>query len=365
VLLASERGLLRFDPAAPRAAAGALVTRLRHVRVTRVRGAEEALEVAPRQTVELAPFRTLRFGLEVASGEAGVRYRTRMVGFDDEWSAPQDEPYREVNALAPGRYRFEAIALLRGAHDVEPVTYSFTVRPRWYQTGWALTAVAAVLGGSIAGLVRWRSAALIRANAALDALVRQRTSELVEANRRLEEQARHDDLTGLANRRRLEHFGATAFDDATAAGAPLSVLMVDADHFKIINDRLGHAAGDRRLREIAQVLRDHTDASHELAARYGGEEFAIVLPGVPLTAARVRAEQIRSHAAALTEGLTSTVSIGVAERIAHEATSMENLLHLADAGLYRAKQQGRNQVALCPPDPADETPGSSASGSRR
>lgn len=364
VLLASERGLLRFDPAAPRPTVGKLVTRLRRVQVTRGRGEGEALDLTPRAEVELAAFRRLRFDLEVPSGESDVRYRTRLIGFDDDWSAPQDEPHREVNALPPGRYRFEAIALVRGAHDVQPVTYAFTVRPRWYQTGGSIAGASVVLAMAIAGLVRWRSAALLRANAALDALVRQRTNELLEANLRLEQQARHDDLTGLANRRRLEHFGASAFDEAAAAGAPLSVLMVDADHFKVVNDRLGHAAGDRRLREIADVLRDHTDSGHELAARYGGEEFAVVLPGVPLSAARVRAEEIRARAAALVQGVTSTVSIGVAERIAHEATSIEHLLHLADAGLYRAKQQGRNQVALCPPDPAQETPGSDAGAPR-
>ncbi|MBK7975937.1 MAG: diguanylate cyclase [Deltaproteobacteria bacterium] len=364
VLLASERGLLRFDPAAPRATVGPLVTRLRRVHVTHGRDDGEALDVAPLRPIELAPFRRLRFDLEVPSGESGVRYRTRLVGFDDEWSLPQAEPRHEVGGLTPGRYRFEAIALIRGAHDVQPMTYSFAVRPRWYQTSWAMVGAVALLGASIVGLVRWRSAALLRANAALDTLVRQRTSELVEANRRLEQQARHDDLTGLANRRRLEHFGAGAFDEATATGASLSVLMVDADHFKVINDRLGHAAGDRRLREIAHVLREHTDPARELAARYGGEEFAIILPGVTLTVARARANEIRARAAAIAQGVTSTVSIGVAERIAHEATSLEHLLHLADAGLYRAKQQGRNQVALCPPDPANETPGSSTGASR-
>ncbi|MFN7950474.1 MAG: diguanylate cyclase [bacterium] len=354
LLIQSERGLLRFDPARPRAAVGRLVTRLRRAVVVRARSIDEPLALDSTEPLAIQPFRRMRFEYAVPTGELEVRYRTRLVGLDDDWTPATHEPDRELGALPPGDYRFEAIAMVAGAQEVQPATLAFRVLPRWYQRP-AVAALALVpLGLLVAGVVRWRSAALLRANAALDALVRQRTRELEEANARLEQQARHDDLTGLANRRRLEHFGATAFADSIHLDRPLSLLMVDADHFKVLNDRLGHAAGDRRLREIAAVLRGHIEGAHELAARYGGEEFALVLPEVPLEAAHARAEIIRRAAAKLTDGVLSTVSIGVAERGAHGATSLEHLLRLADAALYRAKQRGRDRVAVAEAGLVDE-----------
>ncbi len=357
LLIASERGLLRFDPAAERGSIRPLATELRRAQVSRAGQIDMLLPVAASERLNVRPFRRLRFEYGVATGESGSLYRSRLIGADDDWTAPVHEAYREFSALPPGSYRFEAEAVVPGAAEVTPAAITLQVLPRWYQTQATIAAGLLGIAAAIAGLVRWRSAALVRANLALDDLVQRRTTELVEANRRLELQARQDELTGLSNRRRLEHFAAVVFHTAEAEDRQLAVLMVDADHFKLLNDRLGHAGGDRRLRELADVLRAAIDPQLELAARYGGEEFVLVLPDMPLAVAAERAEAIRAAAAALVAtGLRSTVSIGVAELRTHAAKSMEELLRFADTALYRAKQRGRDRVEVYGTEGITEAP---------
>ena len=135
-------------------------------------------------------------------------------------------------------------------------------------------------------------------------------------------------------------------------GQTLSCLFVDADRFKDINDRHGHAAGDQALVALAQRLRTRLRAS-DLPTRFGGEEFAVLLPETDLHNARLLAEQIRAEIAATTvtlesgEALTMTVSIGVAELDLQDQRSNagDSLLQAADRAVYQAKASGRNCVA--------------------
>ena len=165
---------------------------------------------------------------------------------------------------------------------------------------------------------------------------------------RSEERARTDTLTGLANRRALDEFLRKA--QATAAwGEPLSVLMLDIDHFKSFNDSYGHGVGDQVLRLIAKVLRDKV-RTQDLPARYGGEELMAVLPDAGLAACAEIAEGIRRAIAEATITRRSTgevlpgisVSIGVAQYRAGEAIS--DLVERCDRALYLAKGGGRNRV---------------------
>ena len=171
--------------------------------------------------------------------------------------------------------------------------------------------------------------------------------ELREANLILEKLAAADGLTDLANRR---HF----FERATAEvlrtqryGHPLSLQILDIDHFKEINDQFGHAAGDEVLKYFADILRASL-RSNDLAARIGGEEFVILLPESGIDDALALAERIR-HTIESTvirfddHHLTITVSIGVATLLAGEI-SPDAMLRRADSALYQAKQAGRNRV---------------------
>lgn len=152
-----------------------------------------------------------------------------------------------------------------------------------------------------------------------------------------------DDLTGLYNRRHLLARLQEEFTRAQRYGTPLSVLLLDVDHFKAINDTLGHAAGDRVLQAVAQALRSNLRES-DLCGRHGGEEFLVGLPSTGLHQALIVADKIRKAVAALDvpelNGRTVTVSVGVASGEA----SLEALLETADRRMYEAKHGGRNQV---------------------
>jgi two-component system cell cycle response regulator len=159
-----------------------------------------------------------------------------------------------------------------------------------------------------------------------------------------------DPLTGLYNQRYLRRHLSGLIEGGQ--GRQLAVLMIDVDHFKTVNDRFGHATGDRALRMIADTLRVNTRVFDSLA-RYGGEEFVVVMPGTGPEDAIAAGERLRSAVEALPfETLDSyavplTVSVGVACS-AEQACKPEALLHAADLALYDAKRNGRNRVAMAP-----------------
>lgn len=186
----------------------------------------------------------------------------------------------------------------------------------------------------------------------LEAGFAEKTQELESIRETLnksEERARTDTLTGLPNRRALDEFFRKAQIAAMEKGAPLSLLMLDIDHFKSFNDTFGHGVGDQVLRLMAQVLRDKV-RELDLPARYGGEELIAVLPDADLAAARAIAERIRRSIAEcqITRRSTGeilpsiTVSIGAAQFQPGEA--MNDLVERCDRALYLAKHSGRNRV---------------------
>jgi len=166
----------------------------------------------------------------------------------------------------------------------------------------------------------------------------------------LRQQAIRDPITKLFNRRYMEETLIREMSRAQRNNQPLSVIMIDIDHFKEFNDTFGHEAGDLVLQSLAKFLSTRVRGS-DVACRYGGEEFTLILPSATLELARKRAEQIR-------EGIQSiqvkyggqtlgpiTLSLGVAVFPDHGVTG-EAILQLADAALYRAKQTGRNRVVI-------------------
>ncbi len=166
-----------------------------------------------------------------------------------------------------------------------------------------------------------------------------------------------DALTGLRNRRYLDLRLAEEMSRAERYNAPLSVLLLDIDHFKSVNDTCGHAVGDRVLIEVANVVTD-TVRKTDVAARYGGEEVAVIAPQTPLSTAVMLAERLRrnieSKVAPAVPEIASmkravTVSIGVA-RSATPPESASKLLWRADSALYAAKGGGRNRVVADSPE---------------
>lgn len=182
---------------------------------------------------------------------------------------------------------------------------------------------------------------------------RARAHELAQANQSLQahaltlaREARIDSLTGLHNRRSLDALLTAWHASARERGRPLHAALLDLDHFKAINDRLGHAAGDEVLRLLGNILRGQCRET-DLAARYGGEEFVVVWPGADRAAALRACERLRVAVqdhdwALLRQGLLVTVSLGVADLA--QAESVSAALALVDEALYAAKRRGRNQV---------------------
>lgn len=166
---------------------------------------------------------------------------------------------------------------------------------------------------------------------------------LEEANHALSDLATVDALTGLKNRRAFDEAGERAFVEASRSGRPLSILMLDVDRFKSVNDRFGHDVGDEALREVARTLAKAT-RDEGLAARYGGEEFAALLPGLDGAGAAAVAERVRAavEATAFEHGPT-TVSVGAATLYGRDGSAAD-VVHRADRALYAAKGAGRNRV---------------------
>jgi diguanylate cyclase (GGDEF)-like protein len=179
--------------------------------------------------------------------------------------------------------------------------------------------------------------------------------QLERANRMLRALSYLDGLTGIANRRHFEESLDQEWRRASRTGGPLSLLMVDIDRFKALNDECGHQYGDDCLRQVAAALSDTLKRAGDLAARYGGEEFAVVLPATEIDGASAIGEEIRARIEELaiarepsTPGVI-TVSVGVATALATEGTEPSELVDAADRALYQAKNDGRNRVVAAGP----------------
>ena len=186
----------------------------------------------------------------------------------------------------------------------------------------------------------------------LEQLLAASVAQIDALERRLEKSendAIRDSLTGLANRRMFDVALPEAASQADAARAPLALLMLDIDHFKMFNDRYGHPLGDNVLRLLGGGLMEHLKG-RDTAARYGGEEFAAILPGADLAAAVTVAEQVRAilESRPIVNRNTGqrfgvvTCSIGAA--CYRHGESVGDLIERADQALYRAKHAGRNRV---------------------
>lgn len=197
----------------------------------------------------------------------------------------------------------------------------------------------------VQGAVASQKRILEDANAALH----EQISKIHDLQEKLREQANRDSLTGLFNRRYLEGTLEREMARCKREGTPITMLLLDIDHFKLINDTYGHQAGDEVLRVFGRLLQESA-RTEDIVCRYGGEEFLLVLPKMPLDIARERGEQLLK----LFDGTTIsfgdlrihvTTSIGIAGAPLH-SESAEGLIRCADEALYLAKHRGRNQVVV-------------------
>lgn len=187
-------------------------------------------------------------------------------------------------------------------------------------------------------------------NRELEKLVAERTHALEEANCKLEFLSNTDGLTGIANRRNFDRALSLEWMRAQRSNSPLSLILLDVDHFKRYNDNYGHLAGDDCLRAIAKVLALGGQRATDTTARFGGEEFVVLLPSTSPRGALEIAKRIRHKVMELalphvgTPMGIITVSLGVACQAPSFRHASDALLQEADSALYRAKQSGRNCV---------------------
>ncbi|PSL91865.1 diguanylate cyclase [Pseudomonas sp. R9.37] len=248
--------------------------------------------------------------------------------------------------LREGEGSFRAISAITGTERL----YTFT------NVG-ELPLIVVVALASEDVFAPWKRAALLTSGATgvlcigllwLTWMLRRELRRRYRAEQVLSELAATDALTGLANRRTLDQRLRLEWDRAQRSTEPLTLLMIDVDHFKAFNDRHGHHGGDEALRTVAQVIGNNIRRPADLAARYGGEEFAVVLPDTDARGAWVIAEHIRSGVEHLPRVAGAeqpiTVSIGMSTWDKRSRLSLETLLLHADQALYEAKHSGRNHI---------------------
>ena len=258
-----------------------------------------------------------------------------------------------AGAVLRGRPRhfFRARWLLAACYIVAALTLIARGIAAWSEPGFFATTLAP---GTYNGVLHLGSFALIVAGSFAFLLMHKERAD--EETSRL---ATTDPLTGVFNRRTFIELAEQELARARRAGTPLSLMMLDLDHFKKVNDTYGHLTGDEVLVSFTRLVRDCVRRG-DLVVRYGGEEFCVLLPGTTPSAATALAERIRAAAAATeltAKPFRTTVSIGLTAYTGDVDTSVGELLARADEALYRAKDEGRNRVvalALAEPGRAEQ-----------
>ena len=270
---------------------------------------------------------------------AKTRFAYRLDGFDQDWT--ETDSTRRLAAytnLPPGSFVLKVRA--DGSSSAE---LHIRVLPAWYQTWTARLLFAALLAAAIALVVRMRTAHLHRRQRDLQRVVDSRTAELLEANRRLELISTTDRLTGAYNRLFLDNSLTGEYERSRRTERPFSVIIIDMDKFKSVNDQYGHLVGDKVLVHLVEVLTANKRKT-DILGRWGGEEFLVICPETPQQGAAEMAEALRQavEGSLFPEVGQKTISIGVATL--RGAECVDDLIGRADAALYSAKNGGRNKV---------------------
>ncbi|WP_223271713.1 GGDEF domain-containing protein [Colwellia hornerae] len=196
----------------------------------------------------------------------------------------------------------------------------------------------------------------VQDNDELESKVQERTlelnialQELEEVNKELEEKNTLDELTGLYNRRFYDQKILAEYRRSRRNLTPLSLLVIDIDHFKTVNDNYGHLAGDECLVAVAACIKSCLRRSADISCRYGGEEFCLILPETDSKGAMALAEELRESIASCQVSyndiiINLTISCGISTYLQQKDVQAEHLFVVADQALYQAKHNGRNQV---------------------
>jgi diguanylate cyclase (GGDEF)-like protein len=338
-----------FDPSAQESSHPGLTALLRSVTYTPSGSPARSLALDREHVLEPEGGFGIQFKYALPGLDArkGIAYQARLRGFEPAFTGWSETDQWTYYDLAPGRYVFEARARDSFGRITSIEPFEFEVVPPWYRTPWAaalgLLLLVLVLAGLVWLLMRARVWRLEADRNRLSEMVEERTEALEAANRRLKVLAEVDELTGVANRRRLDTVLRRALADGARRHRPVAVALIDVDRFKPYNDQHGHLAGDEALKRIVGVLERIFDGDDQLVARFGGDEFVVVLPGID----RERAIQLAESARDALEhsGLALKFSIGIAIAGIGSRVESAELIDAADRQMYVAKKAGRDGVS--------------------
>mgnify|MGYP000602937897 CR=1 FL=1 len=360
VWVATDDGVLRYDPSLDQSASGAIAAQVRRVWSNQAElfsgGAGAALEAA---LPHLAP---LRFEVSSSSLDdvSRNRFRFRLDGQDAEWSAWTEETRKDYTNLGPGNYRFRVETRDVYGRIGKEAGLAFVVLAPWYLKPWAMALGIAAVAGLFVLALRLRTRTLLKRQRELETIVDEKTTELREASFT-------DPLTGLRNRRYFAEVIEGEVSLACRPGSPaLHLFLVDLDHFKLVNDTHGHAAGDAVLRQTAARLKTAMRTS-DLIFRWGGEEFLIVargaagLPRSEIANRIVRMIGKEPFDIGAGAPLVRTCSVGFATFPFYPdsptTVPLDAVIELTDLSLYRAKATGRNRAVGVSPQSGVPSPG--------
>lgn len=276
-----------------------------------------------------------------------TKFTYRLRGFDNDWINSGSVNYVNYSRLPHGRYTFEVYAETARGVVSAIESLSIVIKTPWYASWWAYLAYIALMMVMLFGLFKtWQSHVLAQRNEELAKI----NTALENANDKLEKLSTHDPLTSVYNRRYLTVRLDEELHMAIRSGINLSIIMLDLDNFKTINDSFGHLTGDQYLMKVGEKIRTSLPRSTDFVVRYGGDEFMVVLFDTDIDGALIVAEHIRKNIEDidLMDGDTrldvqTTCSMGVMTVRPEAGMNLETLTKKADEALYEAKKQ-KNKI---------------------
>lgn len=285
--------------------------------------------------------------IEFGSPES-IEYAYRLIGFDDRWQYVDSKNRTATYTnLSPGTYILEAKSTNRyGVWNDKPQRMTIQVLPPWWQTVWATITFGLLAIVLVFVIFRWRTYALHKRSVTLYQNVQEKTIELQMANEKLTLLTTLDPLTQVYNRRGFTDAVGKEFSKYKRSNELFSIILIDIDFFKRINDEYGHEAGDQVLIKFANVLAQCM-RDYDILARWGGEEFIVLLPNTELkdaiNIANKYRERIRNEVFTVADtSLQISLTAGAADIEGY--TSVDQCIKRADDLLYEGKNLGRDQV---------------------
>ena len=280
-----------------------------------------------------------------------IEYQTQLIGFDQQWQNKNNQTFTEFTNLEPGNYTFQVRAKYPNSQWQENIaSISFTIMPFYWQTTFFKLFILISFCFALFTLYNYRMITIKHSQIKLKNLVAQQTIELKEQAELFSYQANHDQLTGLFNRRAFDAWCNNDFKEAKLDNNPLTIAILDIDHFKKVNDEYSHLIGDQVIKKIANILHQliQNNSSQVKLARWGGEEFTLLINSDEEKAydfCELLRVTIKNYDFSdITHTLNITISIGLTDN--SEVTEYDKMINRADQALYFAKHNGRNQVKI-------------------